>query len=136
MKTKNIYKVTVADMTVACIGNSNKKVKTVTIPNKITYNGTTFKVTSIGANAFKNYKKLTKVTIGSGITSIGKQAFSGCKALKNIAIKTKKLIVKTVGSKAFKGIYKKASIKVPANKKKIYKKILKAKGVSAKAKIK
>ena len=47
-----------------------------------------------------------------------------------------KVTSKNVGSKAFKGRYAKATKKVPKSKMIRYKKILKAKGVSSKAKIK
>jgi len=43
--------------------------------------------------------------------------------------KTKKLTKKTIGSKAFTGINKKAVIKLPKAKKKAYKKILLKKGM-------
>ena len=85
--------------------------------------------------ATKNNKKITKVTIGSNVKSVGKEAFSGCKKLKSIIIKTTKLTNKSVGSKAFSGTNKKVKVKVPAKKLKAYKKLLKAKGISTKAKI-
>ena len=53
-----------------------------------------------------------------------------------MTIKTKKLTSKNVGKKAFQGIVKKATIKVPASKVSSYKKLLTAKGVSKSAKIK
>ena len=93
-------------------------------------------VTTIGDKAFYKCTTLTKVTIPSKVTKIGKQAFYGCKKLKTITIKTTKLTSSKVGSKAFKGIYAKAAIKVPKSKLTSYKRILKAKAVSSKAKIK
>ena len=69
------------------------------------------------------------------LKKIGKQAFYGDKKLKTITIKTTMLTSKNVGSSAFKGIYAKATIKVPKSKLTSYKKILKAKGVSSKANI-
>lgn len=93
-------------------------------------------VASIGAKAFYKCTSLTKITIPVKVTTIGKQAFSGCMRLKNITIKANKLTTKTVGVKAFKGINAKAVIKVPRAKVKTYKKLLKAKGLGAKAKIK
>ena len=39
----------------------------VTIPATVSCKGVTYKVTVIGKNAFKNHKKLEKVTIGTGI---------------------------------------------------------------------
>lgn len=82
-------------------------------------------VTEIGAGAFANCKALKKITIPAAVTKIGKKAFNKCKKLKTVTIKTKKL--KTVGSSAFKGIAKKAVIKLPKAKKAAYKKLLKKK---------
>ncbi|HBA98010.1 MAG TPA: cell surface protein, partial [Lachnospiraceae bacterium] len=101
----------------------------------IKINDQKYKVTAIAKNAFKNNKKLTKVTIGKNVKSIGKNAFKGCKNLKKIVVKTKKLTAKKVGSKAFKGINSKAVVKVPKGKVKSYKKIVKAKGAGKKVKI-
>ena len=50
-----------------------------------------------------------------------------------ITIQSKKL--KTVGKNAFKNIYKKASIKVPASKRKQYRKLLNGKGQAKTVKI-
>lgn len=152
------YKVTSAD-TVAYKKPVNKSLTKVTIPDKVTVNGKKYQVTSIENNAFSGYSKLKSVKIGKNITSIGskafykcksltnvtipakvkkigKQAFANCKKLKKITIKTTKLTSKSVGKNAFKGIYKKPTVTVPKKKKKEYKKLLKAKGVPAKAKIK
>lgn len=93
-------------------------------------------VTSIESKAFYKCSRLTKITIPSTVKKIGKQAFYNCKRLKNITIKTSKLTSKRVGSKAFKGIHPKASIKVPKKKMKTYKKILRLKGIGKKVKIK
>lgn len=93
-------------------------------------------VTTIGSAAFRNCTKLAKVTIGINVKSIGAKAFYGDKALKTITIKSTKLTKKNVGNNAFKGIYSKVKIKVPSSKLKIYKTLLKAKGVGSKAVIK
>ena len=93
------------------------------------------KITKIGSQAFYKCTKLKSITIPSKVKSIGKKAFYGCKNLKKITIKTTKLNKNNVGSKAFKGINSKATIKVPKKKLSSYKKMLKAKGVSSKAKI-
>ena len=62
--------------------------------------------------------------------------FYKCAKLKSIVIKTTKLTTKNVGKNAFKGIYKKATIKVPAKKLKAYKTLLIKKGAPKTAKIK
>ena len=113
-----------------------KTMASVSVPSTVKINGYTFKVTSIAKNAFKNNKKLTKVTIGANVTKIGANAFSGCKKLKKITVKTKKLKAKAVGRNAFKGIHKKAVIRVPKGKSKAYKKVFKGKGQSKTVKIK
>ena len=135
---KNQYKVTCADgktFTVAYLKPKKGVKGTVNIPDSITVNHVTYKVTEIAANAFKKNKKIRKMVIPSGIEKIGKQAFYGCKNLKNITVKTTKLTKKRVGSKAFSGIHAKAVIKVPKKKQSAYKKILKARGVTKKEKV-
>lgn len=131
---KTVYKVTGSNTVEYKKAGSNKA--KVTIPSTVTYQGRKYQVTSIGTKAFKNNKKLKKVVIPSTVRKIGKQAFINCKKLKSITIKTNKLNAKAIGSKAFKGINAKATIKVPKKKLKLYKKILRAKGVSASVRIK
>ncbi len=129
---------------------NNKKIKKVVIGKY---------VTSIGKNAFQGCSKLQSVKIGasvtdikdsafcgcsvltsvvipSRVTKIGKQAFYNCRKLKRITIKTKKLVLKKIGAKAFTGISSKAVIKVPGSKKKAYKTLFRKRGMSAKVKIK
>ena len=65
--------------------------------------------------------KLKKVIIEKNIQKIAKNAFKGCKKLKKVTIKTTKL--KSIGTNAFKGIYKKATFKVPKKYLKKYKKM-------------
>lgn len=137
VKDKNAsYKISnVKSNTVEYKAPLNNKKATVTVPATVKVSGVTYKVTSIAQNAFKNNKKLKKVTIGANITTIGANAFAGCKNLKTVDIKSKKL--KSVGKNAFKGIHKKAVFKVPAKKLKAYKKLLNSKaGIKKTMKIK
>lgn len=106
---------------VAFIGATKKNAKKITIPNTIKYQGITYQVTEISANALKNCKKLQTVNIGFNVIKIGKNAFKGCKNLKSIIIKSKK--INYVGKNAFKNIPKKCRIKVPASKVKDYQKL-------------
>ena len=62
---------------------------------------------------------MTKVTINSTkLKKIGKKAFYNCKKLKNITLKTKKLT--KIEKDAFNKIHKKAAVKVPKSKYKVY----------------
>ena len=141
IKTKkikgNYYKITSrSKKTVLYVKPANKNIISVNIPSTVKISGKRYKVTGIAANAFKNYKKLKKVTIGTNINKIGKKAFYGCSSLKNIKVKTSKLTNSRIGRQAFKGIHKKSVIKVPKRQLKTYKKILKTKGIGKKVKIK
>lgn len=123
------------------VSNFDSRKTTITIPDYITIKGKKYPVISIQSNAFAKCKKLTKVVIGKNVRRIKPKAFYNCKKLKTIVIKTKKLTMKRVGKKAFAGIYKKAKITLPKGgfskkQKAAYKKILRARGVGKKAKIK
>lgn len=124
---------------VTLIGTTRKKSDqrfiSLKVGNIVKIKGKSFKITAIGNNAFRGYKKLKSVTVGKNVKKIGTKAFYGCKKLKKIVIKTKQLQDKKVGNKAFKGIYPKVNIKVLKPKLKSYKKILRAKGVGKRAKI-
>ena len=113
----------------------NKKITSVTVPASVTIKGVTYKVTSIKANAFKNCKKLKKVTIGKNIKTIGKNAFYGCTKLNSITVKTTKLTSSSVKSNAFAKLHNKAKFKVPKKKLSAYKKLLKKKGVTGKKQV-
>ena len=205
--TKNVYKVKTAT-TVELTQVKNQAATALTVPSTVTLSGKTYKVTSIAANAFKNNKKLKRVTISGYVTTIGAGAFQSCTALttvkmgarvttisskafygcwklttvafgKNVktigtlafancvslrkltipanvttigtkafcndvklvsfTIQSQKLTSKTIGSKAFtnmgKNNYAKLTVKVPKNKVNTYKKLLRSKGLSIKAKI-
>ena len=109
---------------------NNKKLKKVTIGSN---------VTSIGNSAFRNCTALKKVVIPAKVKQIGKKAFYNCKKLQSLAIKAKKLTAKTVGAKAFakagSSNYSKLKVKVPKKKYTAYVKMLKKKGLSARARV-
>ena len=58
----------------------------VVIPSTLTYNGTTYSVTSIGEQAFYYCSGLTSVTIPNSVTSIGNREFSACSSLNSINV--------------------------------------------------
>lgn len=127
------YSIDTAKGTAVYVANTEKK-KNAVVPGTLKVDGKSYKITSIEKNAFKGNKKLTKVTIGTNVTKIGANAFSGCSNLKNIVVQSSQ--IKSVGKNAWKGIHKKAVIKVPKAKLKSYKKLFKGKGQGSKVKIK
>ncbi|MDY4513382.1 MAG: leucine-rich repeat domain-containing protein [Paludibacteraceae bacterium] len=72
---------------------------TATIPATVTYNGTTYSVTSIGGEAFFECSSLTSITIPNSVTSIG-SAFLYCSSLTSITIPNS---VTSIGGIAFFG---------------------------------
>ena len=70
------------------------------IPSSVTYNSTTYSVTTIGGSAFFGCDGLTSVTIGNSVTSIGEYAFSGCSGLTSVTIPNS---VTSIGYSAFGG---------------------------------
>lgn len=121
---------------VAVTGVAKANTKKIVIPSTVKINKKTYNVTVITKKAFWKNKKMTSVTIGKNVEVIGKQAFYGCSKLKTMKINTKKLTKKSVQSDAFAKGYKKIKVTVPKKYVKPYKKILRVRGMSAKATIK
>lgn len=101
--------------TAAVTGSTSNSEKSLTIGDNVTINGESCTIVQIDQDAFKNYKKLTKVTIGKNVETIEKNAFSGCKKLKKITLKGAAL--KTVKSGAFKKTAKNLTVKASKVKK-------------------
>ena len=120
----NQYTVLKAGLSVR-FSKANPKAKTVTIPNTIKVDGISYKVAEVGANAFKNNKKVKKITIGANVVKIANKAFNKCPSLRNVIIKTTLLTKKTASKKCFSKVHKKMIIKVLKKVKKSYAKIFK-----------
>ena len=58
----------------------------VTIPANVTYNGTTYSVTTIGERAFYYCTSLTSIEIPNSVTTIGDNAFNGCSSLTSMTV--------------------------------------------------
>ena len=70
----------------------------VVIPETVTYQETTYNVTSIGDSAFYSKNSLTSVNIPNSVTSIGEQAFYDCSSLTSANIPNS---VTSIGKNAF-----------------------------------
>ncbi|MBO7652421.1 MAG: leucine-rich repeat domain-containing protein [Bacteroidales bacterium] len=81
-----------------------------TIPSSVTYNGTTYSVTSIGGNAFRNCSELTSATIPNTITSIGDYAFYLCCELTSVTIPNS---ITSIGNYAFANCVGLSSLTIP-----------------------
>ena len=106
------YRVT-ANQVVTCYGTTNSRVTKISIPSTIRYNGVTYRVTSIWANAFKNKSRLTTVSIGHNVSVIGKNAFYKCKKLKKVTIGTG---LTQINPGAFRGVKKGCTITIKSLK--------------------
>ncbi len=80
------------------VSGTNKYTGTVTIPEKVTYNGTELPVTAIGDMAFYECTGITSVTIPSSVKTIDMYAFAGCSKLTSIEIPSG---VTSIGENAF-----------------------------------
>lgn len=92
----------------------------VVIPSEVTYNGTTYRVTSIDWYAFGGCKELTSVTIPNTVTDIKGEAFIDCKSLTSINIPNS---VKTIDSGAFANCTSLTSIFIPSSVTSLYRNV-------------
>ena len=72
----------------------------VIIPETVVFNERTYRVTSIGKEAFAFCDPLTSITIPNSVKSIGWKAFLDCESLKEICIPNS---VTSIGRHAFDG---------------------------------
>ena len=93
-----------------CFEYSNEYTGSVTIPSSVTYNGTTYSVTSIGDGAFNSCESLTSVTIPNSVTTIGDHAFRYCYGLTLVTIPNS---VTSIGGEAFSYCSGLTSITIP-----------------------
>ena len=87
-----------SNLTATVINGDNPYTGSVTIPRAVKYMGSTYTVTSIGMEAFKNCTGLTSVSIPSSVNTISAQAFYGCTGLTAVTIPDG---VTSIGNEAF-----------------------------------
>ncbi len=93
------YLITSEDDLTCAVATGNKAYAgNVVIPATVTFEGVTYKVTAIAANAFKDCKRLKSIDLGN-VTEMGDYAFSGCTSLATIDLKN----VTEISSSAFSG---------------------------------
>ena len=100
---------------------NNEYTGSVVIPEKVTYNNTTYSVTSIGWGAFEGCTGLTEITIPNLVKVVSRGIFAGCESLETLILGTgidKFREVALRGCDAIKTIY------VPAEKADCYKRLL------------
>lgn len=91
---------------------SNEYSGDVVIPESVTYEGKTYRVTSIGKNAFTDCNEPLSVTIGNSVGSIGERAFWRCRGLTSVIIPNS---VTSIGSYAFWGCTNLTSVTIPSS---------------------
>ena len=97
-------------LTAEVIKNPNGYRGNIIIPETIVFNEVTYRVTSVGKQAFGNCFSLTSVVIPNSVTSIGRDAFWGCDSLKSIVISNG---VTSIGAAAFTDCDSLKSIVIP-----------------------
>ena len=88
---------------------NDEYIDSVIIPETVSYNGTTYSVTSIGW-AFMDCRSLASVTIPNSVTSIKWWAFRNCSSLVSITIPNS---VTSIGNSAFQSCSSLTSIVIP-----------------------
>lgn len=94
----------------ATLTDGNKAAGAVSIPSTINYGSRSFRVTSIGEEAFADCSNLTSIEIPKGVTSIEDDVFWECSNLTSIKIPES---VVRIGASAFAGCENLTSIEIP-----------------------
>lgn len=103
------YAVTAGDEVEVCKQDSDE-IADVVIPNEVKDGSNSYRVTSIGREAFINCRNLSKIVLPNGVTSIGSFAFSNCSNLTSIEMPDG---VKSIGFSAFSNCNSLMGVTIP-----------------------
>lgn len=78
------YRVDSSNPPAVSVGKVDATITTANIPETVTYQGTTYSVTSIGYSAFRDCSSLTSVSIPNSVSYIDNYAFCGCSSLTSV----------------------------------------------------
>ncbi|MEE0895187.1 MAG: leucine-rich repeat protein [Bacteroidales bacterium] len=104
------YRVDSSNPTEVSVGKVDNTITTANIPETVTYQGTTYSVTSIGVSAFEYCNSLIDVTIPNSVTTIGNYAFKDCSSLTSVIIPNS---VTSIGHGTFSACLSLTSVDIP-----------------------
>lgn len=82
----------------------------VTVPGNVTYEGTTYTVAEVGADAFKNNTTLQQMVLPEGLTKLGANSFLGASKLNSLALPT---TLQEIGDNAFESTSSLKTLELP-----------------------
>jgi hypothetical protein len=80
------YKLDSKKGTAEVVADLHKYTGNVVIPETFTFEGKVYRVTSIGASAFKDCTELSSVTFPASVKTIGNEAFANCTSLTELTL--------------------------------------------------
>ena len=104
------YKLDSKKGTAEVVADLHKYTGNVVIPETFTFEGKVYRVTSIGASAFKDCTELSSVTFPASVKTIGNEAFRNCTSLTKHTLPEG---LTSIGQYAFADCTKLASVYIP-----------------------